>query len=877
MPMNSWPISPIRAVCALLLAVSVACAQSVSSGSFQENGSFQMVSMASPGGFPVLPEVWVDNNEATDGFTYAPAQYEIQLGPSGGTWITGPPTGCSFTLSNYVDTAPGLQAAVNDLEACRTLEGGATGFYLDVPPAVYAFGQYGFTIPQTASVAASSFIIVRSTQDSMLPIGQPVCAHGIQDNLPSSTAIGLNNPDCTGQNMYYALGPQTTATAATTGVSASMSGTIATFTLVSGTFPFSPGQIVHGGNKFSYNGYQATWQILTVAGGTMTATSCMEGPSLCQQNLPPDNNTVINTISVDTNNEGSGYHAGDTLSVIQAGGSGGTVNVSTVDSNGAITKIKLVNGGSGYSVANGVTLSGGNGNGAEADITAVGGIGTLTPEGTITGIITLSAHTTTLLAVPSSLLNVPIQIPLANGYVSPANSYVVDSGGNQETVIAQAGPNQTGLYAVFTKPHAAGVPVTYDVGDFTLADGTVTSTSAYNDLQYMWQVSGSGANPNGLSFCEPSTYSPPPPSALTCGNSAGLAPDHWMFEDLAASPAAGQSGSISAIKLGDEGDSTATSQMPVHVHFRKIWAHGDWTNIYTATNSIADAIKLDCFFCSVVDFQTSQSLRPGGEGHGLGMGYTSQAKIVDGWMEGASIGSICGGISGDASIQGIILCQDVQFGRLRSTFPWAWMGVDNGYSDNPNYPNAFAKYRKNAMEFKQGNRIVIYGSYLENVDNSGAQNGVNVLKRVTNSSSGFGSNYWFKTLNILDYNNIHRNSCSGPGSQGRSDAITDGNGATLGMANVTYWNDLAYNISQATIGDCFNATARGWGISTGNVQWNGTITEDPTGTFATLHFAGCGELPGWTVARGVGRAGCKPGRSDSDHRLHHELWWGDVQ
>ena len=40
---------------------------------------------------------------------------------------------------------------------------------------------------------------------------EPVCAAGIQDNLATSINIGLSNPDCTGQNMYYTLGPQNLA------------------------------------------------------------------------------------------------------------------------------------------------------------------------------------------------------------------------------------------------------------------------------------------------------------------------------------------------------------------------------------------------------------------------------------------------------------------------------------------------------------------------------------------------------------------------------------------------------------------------------------------------------------------------------------------
>ena len=37
---------------------------------------------------------------------------------------------------------------------------------------------------------------------------EPVGAGGIQDNLATSSNVGLNNPDFTGHNLYFALGPQ---------------------------------------------------------------------------------------------------------------------------------------------------------------------------------------------------------------------------------------------------------------------------------------------------------------------------------------------------------------------------------------------------------------------------------------------------------------------------------------------------------------------------------------------------------------------------------------------------------------------------------------------------------------------------------------------
>lgn len=153
---------------------------------------------------PQLPQVWVDNNEGNNAFSY-----ELVLGAS--SWVTGPPPTCTFSLP-YAVTFTGLQSAINDIETCRTFRGSGvgTGIVLDIPPGTYqATTSQGLIIPQSGAglANAGSFLILRSTQMASLPIGQTVCSHGIEDNISTSTDIGLDNPDCTGQNMYYKLGP----------------------------------------------------------------------------------------------------------------------------------------------------------------------------------------------------------------------------------------------------------------------------------------------------------------------------------------------------------------------------------------------------------------------------------------------------------------------------------------------------------------------------------------------------------------------------------------------------------------------------------------------------------------------------------------------
>lgn len=79
---------------------------------------------------------------------------------------------------------------------------------------------------------------------------------------------------------------------------------------------------------------------------------------------------VITTIVATPTIAGSSYTAGDILTV--AGGTGGQVRVSTVDSvTGAVTGITLYAGGSGYTSGSGIATTGGTGTGCTIEITTV--------------------------------------------------------------------------------------------------------------------------------------------------------------------------------------------------------------------------------------------------------------------------------------------------------------------------------------------------------------------------------------------------------------------------------------------------------------------------------------------------------------------------
>jgi len=535
---------------------------------------------------PTLPQVWVNNNEGNSAFSF-----ELSL-PS--TWITGPPGGCTFSTPYWSGspTLTGLQSAVVDIEACRTSSG--VGIVLDIPPANYT-GAAGLYLPQSNTAAASSFLILRSTQDTHLPNGQTVCSHGIQDNLSTSTDIGLDNPDCAGDVMYYQLG------------------------------------------------------------------------------------TTQTTVSV---------------------------------------------------------------------------------------------------------------------------------------------------------------------GPITLANGTVTNTSAYDDVQYMWTAEGSGTTPTALRFCAPvgggSTSSLTPACTSTT-----LAPDHWLIEDGEFRMQAGDISPQDIVSMPGSGSETATSQYPTHIHFRKDWVHGDWTTLLAGANSVSDAFNLICQNCSIVDSQTSQNLRPSAEGHSVLMQGT-QFKVDHNWFEGQSIGMFTGGTCSPWPVAGYVPFQDVEERRNRFTFPFTWLGttIPGGNADWPGY----SIERKNTNELKSGQRVLRTGNIMENSDASGGQGGTLGDVKTSNDSCGFGTNYQNIVSDVTDVSNIWRNSCEGietirnPGAVG---------GVDFGTRRWEIANTLFYNTSETNFGCSENEgiqiDAVGW-------AWQGTLTENSNGTATfvancSVNSGGCiGQVASATVS-----------------------------
>jgi hypothetical protein len=572
---------------------------------------------------PALPTTWVDNNEANldkNEQDHAWA-YELVLGSS--SWLSGPPPTCTFSLP-YAVTTTGLQSAINAIEACRTMTG--VEIALDILPGLYTKAStIGITIPQSSSSLATKFLALRSTMYLHLPDGQIVCSHGLQDNLPTSIDVGLDNSDCVGDALSYQLG--------------------------------------------------------------------------------------------------------------------------------------------------------------------------------------------------RSVISIP------------------------------AGP-------------------------FSLANGTSSNSANYNDVQYMWTAECSGANCSALATCSPlgvSSTSIPPKCT-----SATLAPDHWLIEDMEARPSAGNTGNGIIVAMVQQGSETSTSQLATHMHYRKDWIHGDWTSLAAGANSVSGAVLLSANYCSFVDSQISQALRPGAEGHAVGQGWGTQCKIDHNWAEGQSSGYFSGGFAGAPSIVGLVPGVDIEFRRNRFTFPYSWLGVTDatcGTHGIGTVPHTNANWgctsstgnsltRKNSTELKEAIRFLESGNIFENVDNSGGQAGILNDFDVRNNSGGTyatGNNYQAVISDVTAQNNIRRNGCEGFELGSSNSILGSGGGVSFILNRALFSNELLYNVTNSNPG-CVGVNSVGIYLSSGLQQWHGTLTGNGTqATFVATCSVDGGDCPAGPPSSGFQVTDVNPG------------------
>jgi len=813
------------------------------------------------GQLPSLPMVWVNNNEAVDGSIPKP-NYELTIGSS--TWTTGPPTICSgvtFSLP-YPQTFAGIQAAVNDMEHCRSaaLSSGQNAcFYLDIPAGTYTTSAAnGLIFPRTSATPANCFNVLRSTMDASLPAGRTVCSHGIQDNVPTSTDIGLHNPDCTGTNMYQELGPQEEIPVPFGGfTNITYSGNVATFYR---NVPFPPGvtvgQFVNGlpfaGGGSAYSSFadahwQTWFQVLSVQNTTapyfITATPSVLGEPVT---LTPPAASSLTLTGVTVSGTTATYRG----SVPGRSNSLADVPVtitgfSHAGNNGKFTI--LASTATNFTVANASAQA--ETHAASASVLA----GILVQDGTITGIKTISVNTTLITPVVTPGNN---YVFLTDGYVSPGTVVNVciaslgDTGCTPETVTTLAGPNQQGMIANFAHTHAGRTCTGANAGarctpgehvqmacvptgcPITLANthqtrGVQPTTLDYNDVQYMWHLVQNNRSSGVVKFCQASGIGVAPLCAVNAGA------DHWMLESAAFGMSTPNTGAVGILSIMVN-NPTSLAQFNSHIHLQRTWGHGDWRSLAAGSNSVANVYDVSGSYISVADSQISLFARPGGEGHGFAPHQATATKIVHNWADGGAIGMICGGYAASAQPQtpGFITCTDMQVGRSRFSFPYSWLGMLNipmNYNPWWNSTTKESVGRKNCLELKEVNRVVRYGLICENVDNSGGQQGpIGLAVSMTSTAGPPGILRGAGDFDILDSYNIWRNACEGWEIGGRSNPVAgDGNGVSPGQRRVWFHQELVYNVTNQNPGCASQSLGHYTGASKG--LWHGNVTRDATG------------------------------------------------
>ncbi len=374
-----------------------------------------------------------------------------------------------------------------------------------------------------------------------------------------------------------------------------------------------------------------------------------------------------------------------------------------------------------------------------------------------------------------------------------------------------------------------GTTVTSVSGAFTLANGSNTNTSAYNDLALLFTLSCSGGSCNAIK------------TAVADSNNIG--PHHFAIIGAEIAPQAGLAAPNAPVAIGQSTE-TLASQIPSHIHLAYDYVHGDWTDAPvsggvatggpTGANSIPNGITFNaCMDCSVTYSYLDRMIRPGGEGHGIYMGMAQQIKIVHNWIECCSINVFGGGYSHTLTITNFSNAQDVEDRANKNTYPYSWiLAYQAGYCPNNLSCSGNGYVRKNSHEMKVANRYLYDGNINENVDNSGGQSGIAISWKTDN---GNGGNPWIVNQNVTVTNTVMRNLCQG-GSWGFRAVTSSGNGGGVTFpTQLALWqNNLGYNIS-ATNPGCSGSSQFGFRVNNndGNT-WAASAVRDSTGTIATL-------------------------------------------
>jgi hypothetical protein len=336
-----------------------------------------------------------------------------------------------------------------------------------------------------------------------------------------------------------------------------------------------------------------------------------------------------------------------------------------------------------------------------------------------------------------------------------------------------------------------------------------------NDVAQMWTVQAPGAGfPLVTGPCDVN----------------GVGPHHFVIMGGEFRQVAADTGAMfTAIRIGDiNRGETTLGCLPSHIYMDRLWLHGDRTDAFAGSNKIQHVIMLDCNICSVENSQISQTIYPGNESQGIVMDQSQTIKIVHNWIEGPSEDVFCGGVN--VNIPNIQACNDTEIRRNRLSYPFAWLAP--GSAQWPGTTQSMV--RKNGLEMKSAQRVLIDGNIMENVDDSGSQQrpfGMNPKAQNT-----AGPQYFTNVININFTNNIARNICNSGAFMGtRSSPPPNGQGTSEGMQNVLIQNLLYYNAERLSFCNPVDSAGNGFQWGPSDTQFAGcTAQRDAAGLTTTL-------------------------------------------
>lgn len=271
---------------------------------------------------------------------------------------------------------------------------------------------------------------------------------------------------------------------------------------------------------------------------------------------------------------------------------------------------------------------------------------------------------------------------------------------------------------------------------------------------------------------------------------SGQGAHHILIRHMEAYPSASIAGVKSNFQIGT-GD-TDLAKIPAYIGIEQSYVHGDATDGgFSGNNVIANSFLMNCHDCWLAYNYADRSIRPGGEGHGVLIGYGYRIKIVRNVIEGHSSGFFCGG-SPAAPGYPAQACTDLEVGQNRWTYPAAWLGATGTSCSGQSC------VRKNASELKTGLRWLAYGNIFENVDNSGGQSGVLFISEI------HAYDPWMRDEDGIVRGNIFRNGCVGTQNSAHSgDASTS---IGYGMNRRLFVDNLFYHMGSSLTG-CSNVAA----------------------------------------------------------------------